>query len=181
MLSISKPAEKCSYRNTGRLRSLKWKDWSKRGGGVPQPVPWSPQQTIPDHRLYLSSSKNVSAEHIHALSICLTRTNTLTHTVTHSHSLSLSLALTLSHTHTHTHTHTHSHTYTYTHTHSRKKGHILKPWICSAEEFLELIGKVEAVARNCLLRSSGHLVEVAGTPYSISLFAINILAFFLLR
>ena len=50
-------------------------------------------------------------------------------------------------------------------------------------KFLELYGKVEAVIRNCLLRSSEHLVEVAGTlsPLSISLFALNILAFFVLR
>ena len=35
-----------------------------------------------------------------------------------------------------------------------------KAWICSAEEFLELYGKVEAVVRNCLLRWSGHIFEV---------------------
>ena len=35
-----------------------------------------------------------------------------------------------------------------------------KAWICSAEEFLELYGKVEAVVGNCLLRWSGHLFEV---------------------
>ena len=39
-----------------------------------------------------------------------------------------------------------------------------KAWICWTEEFLELHGKVEAVVRNCLLRWSGHHVEVAGTP-----------------
>ena len=38
--------------------------------------------------------------------------------------------------------------------------HVDKAWICSAEEFLELCGKVEAVVRNCMLRWSGHLFEV---------------------
>ena len=38
--------------------------------------------------------------------------------------------------------------------------HVDKAWICSAEEFLELYGKVDAVVRNCLLRWSGHLFEV---------------------
>ena len=38
-----------------------------------------------------------------------------------------------------------------------------KAWICSAEEFLELYGKVEAVVRNYLLRWSGHLFEVPST------------------
>ena len=33
---------------------------------------------------------------------------------------------------------------------------------CSAKEFLELYGKVEAVVRNCLLRWSEQLVEVTG-------------------
>ena len=42
--------------------------------------------------------------------------------------------------------------------------HVDKAWICSAEELLELHGKVEGVVNNCLLRWSGHLVEVAGTP-----------------
>ena len=41
--------------------------------------------------------------------------------------------------------------------------HVLKVWICSAEEFIELYGKVEAVIRNCLLRWSGRLFEVTGT------------------
>ena len=59
--------------------------------------------------------------------------------------------------------------------------HVDKAWICSAEEFLELYEKVEALVRNCLLRWSWHLAEVAGTPFSISLFALNILAFFVLR
>ena len=55
--------------------------------------------------------------------------------------------------------------------------HVGKVWICSAEEFLELYGKVEMVIRNCLLRWSEHLVEVAGNPFSISHFVLNILTF----
>ena len=41
--------------------------------------------------------------------------------------------------------------------------HVDTSWICSAEEFLELYGKVDAVVRNCLLRWSGHLFEVPST------------------
>ena len=41
--------------------------------------------------------------------------------------------------------------------------HVDKAWICSAEKFLELYGKVEAVVRNCLLSWSGHLFEVPST------------------
>ena len=41
--------------------------------------------------------------------------------------------------------------------------HVYKAWICSAEKFLELYGKVEAVVKNCLLRWSGHLFEVPST------------------
>ena len=73
----------------------------------------------------------------------------------------------------------------------------------SAEEFLELYGKVEAVDRNCLLRWSGHLFEVRNgrgggqelsaevirapvwcslvPTFSISVFALDILPFFMLR
>ena len=55
-----------------------------------------------------------------------------------------------------------------------------------AEEFLELYGKEEAVVRNCLLRWSGQLVEVPGTPLfdqcfcfkHITLFYATIGAFF---
>ena len=171
-------------------------------------VPWSPQQTIPDHRLYFPySSKNSSAEHIHTLSTWLIITNTLTnlHRQTHTHTHSRRQTHTLTHidkhthlqTHTHTHssaklivallacltitnklthidkqhTHTHSHnTHTHTHTHTHWRTHIhahrdmhKKAWICSADEFLELYGKVEAVVRNCLLRWSELLFEVPST------------------
>ena len=43
--------------------------------------------------------------------------------------------------------------------------HVDKAWICWDQKFLELYRKVEAAVRNCLLRLSGHLVEVAGTPF----------------
>ena len=66
--------------------------------------------------------------------------------------------------------------------------HVDKAWICSAEEFLELYGQVEAVVRNCLLRWSGHLFEVPSTHLfnqcfcfkHISLFCAPITAFFCL-
>ena len=56
------------------------------------------------------SSKNYSAEHIHALSTCLTLINTLTHIDKHTH------LHTHTYTQTHTHKHTHTHKNTYTHT-----------------------------------------------------------------
>ena len=59
--------------------------------------------------------------------------------------------------------------------------HVDKAWICSAEEFLELYGKIEAVVRICMLRWLGQLVEVAGTPLFDQFFALNTLAFFVLR
>ena len=37
------------------------------------------------------------------------------------------------------------------------------------------------MVRNCLLRFSGHLLEVPSTNFSISVFAFNILVFFMLR
>ena len=88
------------------------------------------------------SSKNSSAEHIHALSTCLTListltdsnslTHTLTHTYTHIHTHTsthtYSHIHTLTHTHTHTYTHSHIHTLTRTHIHtyihSRTQGHV---------------------------------------------------------
>ena len=65
--------------------------------------------------------------------------------------------------------------------------HVDKARICSAEEFLELYGKVEAVVRNCVLRWLGHLFEVTGTHLfdqsfcfkHISLLYVPIWAFFL--
>ena len=106
------------------------------------------------------SSKNSSAEHIHTLRTCLILMNTLIH---------------MTNRHTHTLTHSLTHTLTNTETY-------IKASICSAEEFLELYGKVEAVVRNCLLQLSGQLVEIAGTPpFSIILFTLNTLAFLGLR
>ena len=100
------------------------------------------------------SSKNSSAEHIHALSTWLIITNTITHidknayththslshidkhthsfTQTNTHTLTLSLSLSLSLSHTHTHTHTH----TYTHTHALK---LTQTGICIRKrEYVEL-------------------------------------------
>ena len=158
-----------------RLMCLKQKDWSKRKGhsSYLNQVPWSPQQTIPDHRLYLSySSKNSSAEHIHTLPTCLTLINT------HSHRRARRRTRTTTRTHAHTHTHTH--------TYARRD----KPCIRRENMFgwgiLDLYGKVEAVVRNCLLMWSRHLVEVVGSPLydhsfcfkHISLFSSPIRAFF---
>ena len=132
------------------------KHWSKR---------WVPvtSNRCPDHlsRQFLTtastfpySSKNSSAEHIHALPAWLIITNTLTHIDKHTHSLT--------HSHTHTHTYTHTHTHSRTHIHAQRDMY-KEAWICSAEEFLELYGKLEAVVRNFLLRWTGHLFEVTGT------------------
>ena len=100
MLSISKPAEKCSYRSTKKQIRLKQKDWSKTG------VP-ATSTRYSDHlssqflitaSTFPYSYKNSSAEHIHTLPTCLTLIITLTHIVKH--------------THTHTHTHSLMHTET---------------------------------------------------------------------
>ena len=59
--------------------------------------------------------------------------------------------------------------------------HVDKAWICSAEEFLELYGKVEAVVRNCLLWWSGHLFEVLGTLLFDQYFCFKHISLFMLR
>ena len=49
------PAEKCSYRSTKKANVFKTKRLIEKGGSsYLSQVPRSPQQTIPDHRLYLS-------------------------------------------------------------------------------------------------------------------------------
>ena len=117
------------------------------------------------HKLSLTHTHtHSSAEHILALLTWLTITNKLTH-IEKQHTL----------THIHTHTLTHA-----------PRNMYKKAWICSAEEFLELYGKVEAMVRNCLLRWSGHLFEVPSTHIfdqcfcfkHISLFYAPIRAFF---
>ena len=109
MLSISKPAYKCSYRSTKKANMFKAKRLIEKGGiSYLNQVFLSTQQTIPDHRLHDTfpySSKNFSAEHIHTLPTCLTLINTLTHIDKHTHSHTDSFT----HTNTHTHTHTHAH------------------------------------------------------------------------
>ena len=59
--------------------------------------------------------------------------------------------------------------------------HVDKAWICSAEEFLELYGKVEAVVRNCLLRWSRHLFEVPSTHLFNQCFCFKHITLFMLR
>ena len=125
-------AEKFSCRSIKKGNMSKEKTLiEKVGTRYLKQMPWSSQQTIPDHRLYLSvpqtgalitsadnswplsastfpySCKNSSAEHIHALSTWLITTNTLTHIDKHTHT----------HTHTHIDKHTHTHSYRQTHTH----------------------------------------------------------------
>ena len=56
--------------------------------------------------------------------------------------------------------------------------HVENVWIYSTKDFLELHGKVDVVVRNCLLRWSGQLVDVAGTIiFDQSLFVLDIFAF----
>ena len=105
MLSIYKPAEKCSYWSTTKANMFKAKRLIKMG--VPAISTrcsdhLSTQFQITAFTLPYSS-KNSSVEHIHTLPTCLTLINTLTH-------------MTNTHTHTHTHTLTHSLTHN-THTH----------------------------------------------------------------
>ena len=59
--------------------------------------------------------------------------------------------------------------------------HVDKAWICSAEEFLELYGNVEAVVRNCVLRWSGHLFEVPSTHLFDQCFCFKHITLFMLR
>ena len=88
------------------------------------------------------------------------RTHACMHTCMHTHLLTYSL--THAHMHAHTLTLTHSHSLSHTQTHALRDM-FKEAWICLAEQFLELYGKVEVVVRNCLLRWSGHLFEVTGT------------------
>ena len=138
---------------------LKQKDWSKRGGTA----------TSPDHlsRQFLTTASTFPHSSKIPQPNIFTHTNTITHTDKHTHTLSQTLTQSLTHTHIHTHTHTRTHTlslslslslsYTYT-------GICIKSVNMLGWGILELYGKVEAATRNCLLRLSGHLVEVAGTP-----------------
>ena len=75
---------------------------------------------------------------------------------------------------TNTLTHIDKHTHIFTHTGTCVKSMNMFSW--------GIFGAVwkGAVVRNCLLRWSGHLVEKAGTPppFSTSLFALNVLAYF---
>ena len=152
-------------------------------------------------------SKNSSAEHIRALSKWLTSTHTHTHTHTRililmhtgicikmlyqhvspsqTHSLThinkhihSHTQQTFTHTHTHTHAHTHTLTHWYSHTHTHAYRDMYKnAWLCSAEELLELYGKVESVVRNCLLRWSGLLFEVTSTHLFDQCFCIKHILF----
>ena len=109
---------KCSYRSLKKANMFKAKRLIEKGGtSYLIQVFWSPQQTIPYHRLpFHTGLKIPDAEHIHTLPIYLTLINTFTHidkhTHTHSHtdsftlSLSLSLSLSLTHTHTYIHSRT---------------------------------------------------------------------------
>ena len=139
----------------------------------------------PSSLWYLTASPNFETtsrdcvthidKHIHTHSLTHIDKHTHTHTNTHSF-LSRTYSRFINkanhhkvthrqtHTHIHTHAHTHTHSLTNTHTHWRTHTHrdmSKKAWIYSAEEFLELYGKVETVVRNnCLLKWSGHLFEV---------------------
>ena len=106
---------------------------------TPQPNIFTPYQHGSPSQTHCHSNRQTTHTHSHTHTL----THTLTHSLTHTHTHTLSLSL--------THTHTHSHTHTHTHTHADRDMY-KKAWICSAEEFLELYDKVDAVVRNCLLR-----------------------------
>ena len=111
MLSISKSAEKCSYRSTEKPNMITAKRLIEKG--VPASSTRCPnhvsRQLLATASTFSYSPKISPVEHIHALSTCLTRTNTVSHWLNHSLYLSLSLSLTHTHTHTHTTTHTQQH------------------------------------------------------------------------
>ena len=126
MLSIYKPAEKCSYCSTKKANMFKARRLiekedtaiSTRCSGHLSRQFLNTASTFP------YSSKNSSAEHSHALSTCLILTNTLTHIVKHTYSMNHSLTNTHTYTHTHTHTHTQTHGNKHTLTRSRTQGHV---------------------------------------------------------
>ena len=121
----------------------------KVGTSYLKKVPWSPQQVIPDHCLYLSIQlqKFLSRTYPRFLymslctwvcvcvCVCVLVNESVCECVCFSMWVSVFIRV----------------------------RHVGKVWICSAEEFLELYGKVEAVVRNCLLRWSGHLFVVSST------------------
>ena len=135
----------------------------KGGSSYLNQLPWSPQQTIPDHLTTVSTfpynSKNSSAEHTHTFNTCLCVCARARVCVCVNESVCECVCLSL-----------------WVRVFIRVR-HVGKVWVYSADEFLERMERLEAVIRNCLLRWSENLVEVAGTPFSISLFALNILVF----
>ena len=162
-------AEKCSCRSTKKANVFKAKNWSKRGYQLPQPAALitSTDNSWPPPLSFHTSSK-ITQLNIFTLFICLCVRECVCVCVCvcvwMSQCVSVCVCLSM-----------------WVSVFVRVR-HVGKVWICSAEEFLELCGKVEAVIRNCLLRWSGHLVEVAGTgtPFSTSLYALNVLAFFVM-
>ena len=146
------PAEKCYNRSTKKANVLKQKYWTKMG------IP-ATSTRCPDHlsRQFLTtvstfpySSKNSSAEHIHAfytyMSLCAWVSVCVCVWVSVSEWVSVWVCV-----------------FVYVSECVLMVSHIEKACICSAEKFLELYGKVEAVVRNSLLSWSGHLFEVTGT------------------
>ena len=140
---------------------------------------------------------NMAYHHKHTHSHRHIHTRARTHTHTHTHtflSQTYSRFISMSHhhklthidKHTHTHSHTHSRTHTHAHTHTHWRTHThrdmyKKAWLCSAEEFLELYGNIEAVVSNCLLRWSGHLFEVPSTHLFDQCFCFKHISLFIHR
>ena len=134
-------------------------------------VPWSPQQTIPDHRLYLSIqfkkflSKtysrciNMPHPYKHTQSYKQTNTHTDSFSLSLTHILSLSLSLSLMHTGT-----------CIKCVNTFDWGIFGAVWKCRG-------GGQEFSAEVIRAAGWGSLVP----PFSISVFVLNILPFFMLR
>ena len=136
---------------------FKAKNWSKRGYQLPQPG-----------ALIISADNSWSPPlPFHTALKFLNRTYSHFTNMPHPYK---HITILDKRTHIHTQTHCHAHRDMY------KQCEYVR-----LRNFWSCIGKVEAVVRNCLLRWSGHLVEVAGTHLFDQPFAFNKLAFSLLR
>ena len=173
-LSISKTAEKCTYRSTEKLKCLKQKDWLKRGGVPATSTRCSnnlSRQFLITASSFPYSSKNSSAEHIHTLPTCLTIINTLTHIDKHA------LSHWLIHPQTHIHSHTHTHTHTLTHGETCIKSVNMFGWGIFGAVWKGRGGAQELSAEAIRAPSWGSWYP----PFRSVFFALNILAFFVLR
>ena len=148
------------------------KTYPKGGTSYLKQVPWSPQQIIPDHRLYLSIQLQKFLSRTYSRFLCMSQCALVcvcvcvrvcvwvNESVCVRASVCVCVCLSM---------------WVIVFVWVRC---VYKAWICSAEEFLEMYGKVEAVVRNCVLWWSGHLVEIDGTPFFDQTFCFKHISIF---